>query len=61
MIEETHFGFAIPVIGRAVDVLLKLALPIREFRRHIREEGEGLVRLLDARADQTKSNPNLER
>jgi hypothetical protein len=61
LIEEAHFGFAIPVIGRAVDLLLRLALPIREFQRHIREEGDGLIRLLDARADQTKSNPNLER
>jgi hypothetical protein len=57
LIEEAHFGFAIPVVGRAVDLFLRLALPIREFQRHIREEGEGLIRLLDARADDVKPEP----
>ena len=53
LIEEAHFGFALPVLGRVVDFFLRLALPIPEFRRHIREEGEGLIELVDARADQS--------
>jgi hypothetical protein len=52
LIEEAHFGFSIPAVGRAVDILLRLALPIREFQRHIHEEGKGLVRLLEARVEQ---------
>jgi hypothetical protein len=45
MREEVHFGFKIPVVGVLLDRLLALLLPIGEFRRHIREEGENLVAL----------------
>jgi hypothetical protein len=48
--EEFHFGFETPLIRPLVDVLLRLALPLGAFRRHIHEEGEGLVRLLGAPA-----------
>ena len=46
LIEEVRLGFAIPVIGRLIDRLLAIVLPIDEFRRHIREEGENLAGLL---------------
>ena len=44
--EEVHFGFSTPIIGPLVDRLLALALPLGELRRHMREEGEGLVKML---------------
>jgi len=44
--EEFHFGFSAPVLGPVVDLVLRLALPMEDFRRHISEEGDGLVRLL---------------
>lgn len=46
MREEVHFGFRIPLLGWLVDRLLSLVLPLEEFRRHVREEGQNLVRLL---------------
>ena len=46
--EEFHFGYAAPVVGPLVDLALRAALPMGDFRRHMREEGEGLVRLLSA-------------
>jgi hypothetical protein len=45
MREEVHFGFKIRLVGLLLDQLLALLLPIKEFRRHIREEGENLVTL----------------
>jgi hypothetical protein len=45
MREEVHFGFKIPLVSVLVDRLLGLVLPIDEFRRHIREEGENLAAL----------------
>ena len=44
--EEVRLGFSTPVIGPLVDRLLASLLPLEEFRRHIREEGENLVSLL---------------
>jgi hypothetical protein len=48
--EEFHFGFGAPLIGPIVDLVLRAALPMSDFRRHIEEEGDGLVRLLGAAA-----------
>jgi hypothetical protein len=48
MTEEFHFGFSLPVIGRLFDLVLALVLPLGEFRRHIREEGENMAALLGA-------------
>ena len=48
--EEFHFGFSAPALGPVVDALLRIALPLAAFRRHITEEGDGLVRLLGAPA-----------
>jgi hypothetical protein len=45
MREEVHFGSKIPLVGLLLDRLLALVLPIGEFRRHIREEGENLAAL----------------
>jgi hypothetical protein len=44
--EEVHLGFSIPLVGPLVDRVLAAALPLGELRRHMREEGENLVRLL---------------
>ena len=43
---EAHLGFSAPLIGPLVDRLLARLLPIGEFRRHMREEGENLIRLV---------------
>ena len=43
---EAHYGFSFPLIGRLLDRLLAAVLPLGEIRRHMREEGENLVRLL---------------
>jgi hypothetical protein len=50
LIEEVRLGFSTPVIGALVDRLLAIVLPLDEFRRHIREEGENLALLLDSSA-----------
>lgn len=54
LIEEVHLGFSTPVVGPAVDAVLRLALPLREFQRHIREEGEGLTTLLSSSTGQAR-------
>jgi hypothetical protein len=46
--QQVHFGYSVPVVGPLVDLVLRAALPMADFRRHMREEGEGLVRLLAA-------------
>jgi Polyketide cyclase / dehydrase and lipid transport len=48
VIEEVHFGFKAPLLGRLVDVVLALVLPVREMRRHMREEQQNLAALLEA-------------
>ena len=57
MREEVHFGFKVPVLSLFLDRLLALFLPLGEFRRHIREEGENIAALFSegALADGTKS------
>jgi hypothetical protein len=50
LIEEVRLGFSTPVIGALLDRLLAIVLPLGELRRHIREEGENLARLLDSSA-----------
>jgi uncharacterized protein YndB with AHSA1/START domain len=54
MREEVHFGFKIPVLSLVLDRLLALLLPIGEFRRHIREEGENLAALFSREATPSK-------
>jgi hypothetical protein len=44
--QEVHFGFSLPLIGALIDRLLAALLPLGEFRRHMREEQNNLVRLL---------------
>lgn len=48
--EEFHFGFEAPLIRPVVDAVLRLAMPLDAFRRHMVEEGQGFVRLLGAPA-----------
>jgi hypothetical protein len=50
MVEEVRLGFSTPIIGALVDRLLAIVIPLDELRRHIREEGENLARLLDSSA-----------
>ncbi len=52
MREEVQLGFSIPLVGPLVDLLLAIALPLGELRRHMREEGERLVRLLRTTASE---------
>jgi hypothetical protein len=47
MVQEAHFGFPLPIVGALFDLLLRLVLPINEFRRHMRDEGEGMIRLIE--------------
>jgi hypothetical protein len=44
--QEVHFGFSLPLLGALIDRLLATLLPLGEFRRHMREEQDNLVRLL---------------
>jgi hypothetical protein len=44
--EEVHFGYQWPVVAAVTDPLLRGALPIDEFRRHMREEHANLGALL---------------
>ncbi len=43
---ETHFGYSWPVLGPLLDRVLALAVPLVDLRRHMREEGECLARLV---------------
>lgn len=51
LIQEVHLGFSLPLIGRLLDRLLALALPLDELRRHIHEEQERLIVMLDRTDD----------
>jgi len=51
---ETHLGLSTPLIGPLLDRLLAAVLPLDELRRHMREEGENLVRLLSAAPGETQ-------
>lgn len=44
---ETHFGYDLPVAGPLLDQLLALVVPLAELRRHMREEGQNLARLVE--------------
>jgi uncharacterized protein YndB with AHSA1/START domain len=50
MTERVHLGFSIPLIGSLIDLALRLFLPLDEFFRHMREEGENLALLLSSAA-----------
>ncbi|MBI2705534.1 MAG: SRPBCC family protein [Actinobacteria bacterium] len=43
---ETHLGYRTPVVGNLVDRVLRAVVPIDDIRRHMREEGESLARLV---------------
>jgi Polyketide cyclase / dehydrase and lipid transport len=47
LIEEVHLGYPTRIFGALADRVLTIVLPLKEFRRHIREEGENLARLLE--------------
>jgi uncharacterized protein YndB with AHSA1/START domain len=51
LVQEVHFGFSVPLLGQLIDVVLRLLLPVAEFRRHQREEGDGFARLLEPAPD----------
>ncbi|HLM85492.1 MAG TPA: SRPBCC family protein [Solirubrobacteraceae bacterium] len=55
--EETHFGFSAPIIGPLLDIILHRTLPIDEFRRHLREEGENLAHMLGAGQTPVTAHP----
>jgi len=48
MHQEVHFGFSIPIVGTVLDLVMRIFLPLEEFRRHMREEGDQLAHLIDA-------------
>lgn len=48
MKQEVRLGFALPLIGALIDRALGLVLPLGDLRRHMREEHENLLRLLEA-------------
>ena len=48
LVETARLGFSAPLLGRLLDLVLGLVLPLGEFRRHMREEGEGLIRIFEA-------------
>ncbi|GAB2698083.1 hypothetical protein [Nocardia thraciensis] len=47
MDETATLGYPIPVLGRIADALLRVALPISDMRRHVREEGANLAGLFE--------------
>jgi hypothetical protein len=48
LIESAHLAFRTPLLGPLVDALLRAILPVGDFSRPMREEGEGLVKLFAA-------------
>lgn len=53
LIETVHLGYSAPVFGWLLDLAIRVFLPLAEFRRHIREEGESLVGIFEAQAAST--------
>jgi hypothetical protein len=43
MNQEVHFGFSVPILGSLLDLAIRVVLPLDEFRRHMREEGDNLA------------------
>ena len=50
MNQEVHFGFSVPILGPLLDLAMRAFLPLDEFRRHMREEGDNLAGLIEAPA-----------
>jgi hypothetical protein len=46
LVQEVDLGFGAPLLGRLVDLLVQAVLPVRELRRHMREEQANLAELL---------------
>jgi hypothetical protein len=46
LVAETHVGWAVPLLGPALDRLIVVVFPVADLRRHMVEEGENLARLL---------------
>jgi hypothetical protein len=44
--QEVRMGFRTPLVGSLIDLVLAAVVPVRELRRHMREEQANLVRLL---------------
>jgi polyketide cyclase/dehydrase/lipid transport protein len=52
LIQEVHMGFRAPLVGRLIDLVIAAVVPIRDLRRHMREEQANLVRLLGAATEE---------
>jgi hypothetical protein len=52
LIQEVHLGFTAPPASYLIDLVIAAVVPIRELRRHMREEQASLVRLLGAGTEQ---------
>ena len=49
MQQEVHFGFSLPILGPLLDLAMRVLLPVSEFRRHMREEGDNLATVIQGR------------
>jgi len=50
MDQEVHLGFRVPVVAQVLDLAMRLVLPLAEFRRHMRDEGDNLIHLISSRS-----------
>jgi len=46
LIQDVHLGFSVPLLGRLIDLVIAAVVPVRELRRHMREEQANLAPLL---------------
>lgn len=59
LIQDVHMGFSLPLLGRLIDLVIAAAIPVREVRRHMREEQANLAPLL-ASLDKERGEENSE-
>lgn len=60
LVAEVHMGWPVPVFGPLLDRLIGVVVPLSDLRRHMREEGGNLARLL-APHDKSRALESAER
>jgi hypothetical protein len=52
-------GFSLPLLGRLIDLVIAAVVPLREIRRHMREEQANLIPLLAPPGESAASQARL--
>jgi Polyketide cyclase / dehydrase and lipid transport len=60
LIQDVHMGFSLPLLGRLIDLVIAAVVPVRDLRRHMREEQANLIPLL-ASVDEVRGDEKSNR